>query len=154
MTLIADAETAEDIADAFSKFKASVPEHAADITASISDLFAIGSGLRHIDTALNSAEYSRNYRLIDQDLELVCLSLRNTLEDIFGILGYIGNGSRILNDGMYRQTWKEIALFFIQNGQIPLRARLEKYRRFIWELAGIVKRFAIPSFKNICCLWI
>lgn len=142
MTLIVDAENAEDIADAFSKFKAPVPDHAADITASISDLYAIGSGLRSIDAALNSVEYSRNRRLIDQDLELVCLSLQNTLEDIFRILGHIGNGSRVLNDGMYRQTWKEISLFFILNGQIPLRTRLEKYKRFILELADIVKRFA------------
>jgi hypothetical protein len=147
MTLIADAENAEDIADAFSKFKAAVPDHAPDITASISDLYAIGSGLRDIDSSLNSAEYNRNFRLIEKDLDLLRSSLHNTVEDIFRILGDIGNGSRVLNDGMYRQTWKDIALFFRQNGRITLRMRLEMYRRFISELANIVKRCVSRSPK-------
>jgi hypothetical protein len=143
MTLIVDAENAEDIADALSKFRTAVPDHAPDITASISELYAIGSTLRDIDTALGSAEYSRNFRLIEDDLDLFCSSLHNTVEDVFRILGDIGNGSRLLNDGMYRQTWKDIALFFRQNGRISLRMRLETYRRFISELANIVKRFAL-----------
>lgn len=147
MTVIADAENAEDIADAFSKLKAAVPDHAPDITASISELYAIGSALRDIDTSLNSAEYNPNFRFIDKDLDLVRSSLRNSLEDVFRILGDIGNGSHVLNDGMYRQTWKDIALFFRQNGRITLRMRLEKYRRFILELANIVKRFAFLWFK-------
>jgi hypothetical protein len=141
MTLIADAERAEDIADALSKFKVPVPDQGPEITASISELYAIGSALRDIDTALNSDEYGRNYRLIEKDLDLACSSLNTTIEDIFRILGDIGNGAPILNDGMYRQTWKEIVLFFMQNGRISLRTRLEKYKRFIVELAGIVKRF-------------
>ncbi len=145
MTLIAEAENAEDIADAFTKFKTLVPDHAPDITASISELYAIGSALRDIDTALNSTEHGRNFRLIQKDLALVGSSLHHTVEDIFRILGDIGNGSRFLNDGMYRQTWKDIALFFRQNGRITLRMRLEMYRRFILELASIVKRFAFLS---------
>lgn len=147
MTLITDAEIAEDIADALSKFKAPVPDHAPDITASISELYAIGSALRDIDTAINSPDYNRNFRLIEKDLDLVCSSLHSTVEDIFRILGDIGNGSRVLSDGMYRQTWKDIALFFRQNGHITLRMRLETYRRFISELASIVKRFASTSSK-------
>ena len=142
MTLVADAENAEDIADALSKFKVPVPDHAPEITASISELYAIGSALRDIDSALDSPEYNRNYPLIDKDLDLVRSSLRNTVEDIFRILGDIGNGSHVLNNGMYRQTWKEISWFFYQNGRITLRTRLEKYKRFILELASIIKRFA------------
>ena len=148
MTLIASAVYAEDIADALSKFKAPVPDHAPDITASISELYAIGSALRDIDTALNSAEYNRNFRLIDNDLDLVCSSLHSTLDDIFHILGDLGNGSRVLIDGMYRQTWKDIAFFFIENGRITLRTRLEKYRLLISELANIVKRCVFRSFTS------
>ena len=152
MTLIVDAETAEDIADAFSKFKAPVPDHAPDITASISELYAIGSTLREIDAALNSAEHGRNILLIEKDLDLVCSLLRHTIDDIFRILGDIGSGSRVLNDGMYRQTWKDIALFFTRNGQMTLRTRLEKYRRFMIELVDIVKRFEFCSLRiQIVC---
>jgi hypothetical protein len=149
MTLIADAERAEDIADAFSKFKTAVPDHAPDITASISELYAIGSGLRDIDKALNTAEYSRNFLLIEEDLDLVCSSLNDTVEEIFLILGDIGNGSRVLNVGMYRQTWKDIALYFRQSTPSTLRMRLEMYRRIIVDLASIVKRFAYRPFREI-----
>jgi hypothetical protein len=149
MTWIADAENAEDIAEAFSKFKVPVSDHAPDITAAISELYGIGSALRDIDTTINSPEYNRYYPLIEKDLDLVCSSLGNTLEDIFRILGDIGEGSRVLNNGMYRQTWKEIAFFFSQNGRSTLRMRLEKYRRFILELINIIKRFAHRFFKKI-----
>lgn len=147
MNLIVDAEDAEAIAEAFSKFKTHVPDQAPDITASISELYAIGSALRDIDKALDSAEYSRNFPLIEKDLELVCSSLRDTLEDVFEILGRIGNGSPVLTAGMYRQNWKDITLFFIQNRRITLRTRLEIYRAFIAKLPGIIKRFASPHEK-------
>ncbi|KAF7509976.1 hypothetical protein GJ744_007290 [Endocarpon pusillum] len=142
MTLIADAENAEDIAEALSKFKTHVPEHAPDITASISELYAIGSHLRDIDRAHNSGEYGGNFPLIERDLRLVCSCLDNTVEDVFEILGYLGNGSPVPNAGMYRQNWKDITFFFIQNGRTTLRMRLETYRRFIAELASIMKRRA------------
>ena len=147
MTLIADAEKAEDIAAALSKFTTHVPDQAPDITASISELYAIGSLLRDIDRALNSAEYNRNFPLIEKDLELVRSSLDVTVEDFFDRLGYIGNGSTVLNAGMYRQSWKDITLFFIQNGRTTLRMRLEMYRRFIAELASIMKRF-VPTHQS------
>lgn len=148
MTLIAQAESAEDVALALSKFIAPVADHAPDITASISELYAIRSALLDVDTALKSNEYHRNFRLIDEDLELVCLSLQDTVDNIFRILGEIGNGSFVLYDGMYRQTWKEITLFFRLNGRTTLRMRLETYRRFILELASVVQRFAFRSFTT------
>lgn len=145
MPLIADAEDAEDIADAFSKFKAPVPDHAPDITATISELYGISSVLREIDAARGLAEYSGNFLLIEENLDLVCSQLRQIIGHIFRILGEIGNGSRVLNDGMYRQTWKDITFFFSQNGQMTLRTCLEKYKRSMMELADIVKRFVSRS---------
>ncbi|ERF75288.1 hypothetical protein EPUS_00080 [Endocarpon pusillum Z07020] len=148
MTLVAYAEKAEDIAEALSKFKTHVPDHAADITASIAELYAIGSHLRAIDSARNSAEFHGNFPLIEKDLRLVCSSLDNTVEDVFDILGYLGNGSPVPNAGMYRQNWKDIYYFFMQNGRVALTMRLEIYRRFIAELASIMKRF-VPTTKAI-----
>jgi hypothetical protein len=148
MTLIAEAERAEDIGLALSKFKDPVPDQAPDITASIAELYGIGSGLRDIDASLNSAEYSRNFRLIEKDLELVRSSIHQTVEDIDRILEDIGDGSPILTIGMYRQTWKDICLFFRLNGRITLRMRLETYRRMVAELASIVQRFAISLVQS------
>ena len=148
MNLIQDAERAEDIGLALSKFTDPVPDQASDITASIAALYGIGSALRDIDADLNSAEYSRNIRLIDEDLSLVRSSLFHTLDNIFQILGDLGDGSPLLTDGNYRQTWKDICLFFRYNGRTTLRMRLEMYRRMAGELALIVQRFAVSLLQS------
>lgn len=140
MTLIADAEHAEDIGDAFSKFKAPVPDHGPDITASIAEFYAIGSSLRDIKQAISSNEYGRNYILIEEDLDLVCSSLRDTVDDIYKIIGEIGNGAKHLSDSMYRQTWKDIVFSFAQYGRMPLRKRLEAYRKFLAELNHVIRK--------------
>jgi hypothetical protein len=150
MNLITDAERAEGIGLALSKFTDPVPDHASDITASIAALYGIGSALRDIDAALNSAEFSRNIRLIDEDLSLVRESLYHTLDNVFQVLGDLGDGSPLLTDGNYRQTWKDICLFFRYNGRTTLRMRLETYKRMAGELALTVRRFAISlSQSNI-----
>ncbi len=147
MNLIPDAEKAEDIAEAFNKFKTYVPDQAPDITASISELYAIGSALRDIDRALDSAEYSRNFPLIEEDLELVCSSLYNTLEDVYKILGRTGNGSPVSNPGWYRQNWKDITLFFLRKRSTTLRMYLESHKFHIARLHSVIKRFTSTHEK-------
>lgn len=148
MTLITDAKGAEDIGDALSKFKVPVPNHASEITACISELYAIGSALRDIDSTLDEPEYCRSYDLIEDDLDFVRMCLRNTIGDVFRIFGDIGNGASILKNGMYRHTWDQISLFFVQTGRMTLRTRLERYKRFILELASLLKRFAHCSLRS------
>jgi hypothetical protein len=148
MNLIPEAERAEDIGLALSKFKDPVPDQASDITASIAALYGIGSALRDIDAVLNSAEHSRNIRLIDEHLKPVRLSLFYILDKVFEILGDLGNGSPFLTDGMYRQTWKDICSFFRYNGSTTLREQLEACRRTVKELALIVRRFAISLVQS------
>lgn len=143
MTLIAHAEDAEDIADALSKFKTPVPEHAPDITASISELYAIGSCLRDTDTALGPWTFTSQSWSAQRDLDLVCSGLNATIKNIFRILGDIGNGSSFLNDRMYRETWKDITCFFNQNGQVPLKVRLGIYKDFICQVARVLKRLVL-----------
>jgi hypothetical protein len=145
MKLTTDAERAEDIGDVFSKFKAHVPDHAPDITASVSELYAIGSILRELDTTLHLPQYAPSFMLIDKDLDLVCSSLQDSLQEIFDIVGDMGNGSQILTSSMYRQTWKDIALYFRRNGRMSLKMRLETYKHFMVELANILKRFVCLS---------
>jgi hypothetical protein len=126
MTLIAEAETAEDIGDAFGKFKVAVDDQAAEVTALVSELYAVGSALREIDDASH----------------LVRASLKYTLDDVFRILGKIGNGDRLLTTAAYRQTWKDIAYHFQREGGGRLSSRLETYRLFLLALCNKLRRFS------------
>ena len=142
MTLIAEAEKAEDIADAFGKFKVAVDNQAAEVTALVSELYAVGTALRDVNTAICSSEYGRSLRLVEDDLDLVRSSLTYTLDDVFRILGEIGNGARDLKPTAYRQTWKDICFHFQLDGRPGLGSRLQTYRLFILQLINIMRRSA------------
>lgn len=145
MTLIAEAEMAEDVGDAFGKFKVAVGDQAAEVTALVSELYAVGSALRQIDAAIFSPD-GQNPRPIQEDLELVRDSLKYTLEDIFNILGKIGNGDPYPTPASYRQTWKEIVYHFQCEGWGRLCPRLEKYKLFLLALCNKLRR----SFSALC----
>ncbi len=148
MDLIAEAKRAEDVGDAFGKFKAPVDDQAAEVTALISELYAVGSALREIDKALYAQDYGRNLRSVQDDLDLVRASLTFTLDDIFTILGKIGNGDLRLTASDYRHTWREITFHFHDEGWGRLIARLEKYRSFLLLLCNKLRRYLPTSVKE------
>jgi hypothetical protein len=139
MALTAEAERAEDIGDAFSKFKVAVDDQAAEVTALVSELYAVGSILREIDAASQSPDYGPNFRIIEDDLDLVRTSLTHTLDDVFRILGRIGNGDRLLNTAAYRQTWKDIAYHFQRRSTGRLFSLIKIYRLFLLALCKQLK---------------
>jgi hypothetical protein len=139
MTLIAEAERAEDIGDAFGKFKVAVDDQAAEVTALVSELYAVGSRLRDIDATSQLPDYGPNFRLIEDDLDLVRASLTYTLDDVFRIFGRIGNGERLLTTAAYRQTWKDITYHYQQRGAGRLCSLLETYRLFLVILCNKLK---------------
>lgn len=143
MELVVEAEKAEDIGAAFSKFKEALPDQATEITALISELWAISSALRDLHTAIQSREYGRNIHYIADDLRVVRTSVSYTLKDVFDIIGDINSNSRgnLPTIGAYRQTWKDIYLHFRKESPSSLCIRLETYRTFIMELGSIMKRY-------------
>lgn len=140
MSLVAEAEKAEDIAAGFSKFLSALPDQATEVTALISELYAISSALRDLDTTVQSREYGLNVPLIEKDLELVRLSLAYTLKDVFDKFGDVDTGPNLPTIGAYRQIWKDIWIHFKTERRGTLCERLENYRRFILELGYVMKR--------------
>ena len=136
MTLTAEAERAEDIGDAFGKFKVAVDDQAAEVTALVSELYAVGSALRAIDADSQLPDYGLNLYIIEDDLELVRDSLTYTLDDVFRILGKIGNGDRLLTTAAYRQTWKDITYHFQHRVGRRLWSVVEMYRLFLLALSN------------------
>jgi len=156
MTLTAEAERAEDIGDAFGKFKVAVDDQAAEVTALVSELYAVGSALRAIDDASQLPDYSLNLHIIEDDLDLVRDSLTYTLDDVFRILGKIGNGDRLLTMPAYRQTWKDITYHFQHRAGGRLCTVVETYRLFLLALCNKLRGSSehIPvlcAFEKLTC---
>ncbi|KAK6441416.1 hypothetical protein LTR95_002364, partial [Oleoguttula sp. CCFEE 5521] len=78
---------AEDVASGLTLFRDALPSQAAHLTTVISELFAISSVLRRIDAAQADPRREPSFYRIENDLRIVCPSLRLTLEDAFHMFG-------------------------------------------------------------------
>lgn len=139
MTLIKEAERAEDIADALSKFRAPLSDQRAELVSVITELNGLSGAIRGIND-LSHSKHSRSQILIQEDLDIVLESIDFTLEDVWARIGTIGNGARSLKDTDYRTTWKDIHRSVAESGRRSLTARLELYRLFLEELSKIMRR--------------
>lgn len=139
MTLIKEAERAEDIADALSKFRSFLVDQRAEITEAITEFNGLGGALRTINE-LSASKYAKNRILIQEDLDNVLEAIDFTLEDVWAQIGQIGHGARSLTPFDYRTTWKDIHRSVAQSGKRSLTARLELYRLFLNELGKIMRK--------------
>lgn len=139
MTFLTEAERAEDIADALSKFRASVAEEREELVSVIAELNGLSGAIRRIDE-LTKSKYSPNQLIVQQDLDIVLESIEFTLEDIWAQIGTIGNGAQRLTVRDYRTTWKDIQRAVAQSGKRSLTARLQLYSLFLDELGRIMRR--------------
>ncbi|KAJ5674186.1 hypothetical protein N7462_009625 [Penicillium macrosclerotiorum] len=80
------AEEAEAAAAGFDTFRPFLPEHASEVTALISEFYAISSSLSSLETLSKDPRYLRNWPRALPDLELVRSSLKYSIEDIFDFL--------------------------------------------------------------------
>ncbi|KAG7001995.1 hypothetical protein G7Y79_00030g065280 [Physcia stellaris] len=112
MALIAHAETAQDIAAGLNKFLDSVPEHSTEITALISECFAISSALRELTTAIGDSRFNRRYHEVADDITVTLRSLEYTFEDVRRLFGGLGRADHFSEAAAYRAVWTEITMWF------------------------------------------
>ena len=127
--LTSEAEKADEIGSVFSLFRNALPDRAPEVTGLMSQLFAISSTLRNIQTAVTIPEYSRKYPQISNDIRFVQSSVSRTFRTILNALGNIGDGRSKLTRDAYQRTWRQIHADFTRGGQ-TLLMRLEAYRTF------------------------
>ncbi|CAI7677416.1 unnamed protein product [Penicillium manginii] len=137
MDLRASATEAEDVAAGFTLFRAPLPEHEAEITDLIADLYTISSSLRRLDGLSKDPARTRNWRIVVRDVALLQSSLKYTVEDIFGALGRL-NG-RAAPPDKYREAWRTMELFCWEESKTSLRMRLARYRAFLGELGDVMQ---------------
>lgn len=138
MALRTSAENAEDVAAGFTTFRAPLPEHAAEVTSLIADLYAISASLSTLENLTKDPHNRRNVILIQSDLTRVRTSLKYTLEDIVDFFGSLdgGNASPV----GYKRTWMTLNRFFWDESQYSLATRLAKYNTMLKELSELTKR--------------
>ena len=143
--LIAVAETAQDIAAGLNEFLDAVPECSTEITALISECFAISSALRELSTAIGDYRYNRQFELIEEDVRTIRLSLDYTFEDVERCFGGLGVST-------YREVWRDIDHYFQTESGNTLVARLEHYRNFLIGLTRISARLVLTLASSITVL--
>lgn len=142
MALRTSAEDAEDAAAGFHTFRAPLPEHAAEVTGLISDLYAISSSLTSLDAFSQDVQYRRHWPRVQPDVELVRSSLKYTIEDIFDYMHRLGNGRNSPDN--YKRVWVSMCRFFWDESQYSLSTRLARYRVFLRELGEAMKKYVWP----------
>lgn len=135
--LVARAEAAQDIAAGLNKFLGSVPNYSTEITALISECFAISSSLRELNTAIGDSRYNRGYHEISEDLTITLQSLEYTFHDVRRLFGDLGRAEYISQSAAYRSVWEDITTHFMGESGNSLCRRLEFYRRFLLVLVCV-----------------
>ena len=138
MALIAVAESAQDIASGFNKFLDPVPEFSTEITALISECYAISSALRELNTAKDDRRYYRQYNPIYPDVTSARKSLEYTFHDVRRLFGGLGRPTHLSNRIAYFQVWEDIGDHFYCESNSSLCKRLEYNRLFLTELSCVL----------------
>ncbi|KAI4214341.1 MAG: hypothetical protein LQ351_003094 [Letrouitia transgressa] len=107
MALVATAEGAREVAICLDKFLEHLPEISTEITALISECYAISSALRELNTAKEDPRYSRRYNNVHQDVQIVCRSLEYTFHDVHRLFGGLGR-SALSTRAAYSSVWRDI----------------------------------------------
>lgn len=134
------AHGAEDAATNLTQFVGQVPEHASDITSTVSELFAISTALRSLEASHAVPALRKNFDRIIDDVELIVrASLRHTVRDILSTMGQMCEGGRVPDQASYRSSWMSLWSFFHHQAGYSLVLRLKYYRAMLEEMAAIVR---------------
>ena len=140
MALLAQAETAQDIAAGLNKFLDPVPDHSTEITALISECFAISSAIRELRTAIGDSRFNRQYLEVQDDIHVTLSSLDYTFDDVRRMFGGLGSAHHLSQGSAYRSVWRDITMHFEDESSNSFWLRLDYYRRFLLMLTCIVER--------------
>ena len=139
--LIANAETAQELAPALLEFQAHVPEAATEITALASELYAISAALLELKTALGEPRNYRNKNLVDEDKYVVLRSLEYTFKDTQDFLRGLHSRAYRSVHHAYTDVWTQLDTFFQNQSNNTLLGRLGYYKDFIDDLTPIVQGY-------------
>ncbi|KAF2458013.1 hypothetical protein BDY21DRAFT_21451 [Lineolata rhizophorae] len=131
--LVEEVKDAEDVAAGLQVFLEQVPPRATDISANMSELFAISSTLRAFHHSFSPMELGQPSVMVAQNIAMTLNSLAYTLKsvrDMFGRSKYTAySGSP-----QYRALWDDLDSQLRAESNQSLCSRLENYRIFLQGL--------------------
>lgn len=128
----------EDVAVGLRQFREQLPEHSAEITNVIAELYAISATLTSLEGL--TRQFPRNFGPVKADFERVLVSLRYTLNEIINSFGKLDRRRTADN---YRQIWHDLNVYFHEESGYSLKRRLNKYKLFLEELQDIVQKYTL-----------
>ncbi|KAI1838296.1 hypothetical protein DTO013E5_2535 [Penicillium roqueforti] len=135
--LRASRESADDVAAGFYTFRDPLPEHMSEISALLSELFAISSSLSALQHLAEDPRNRRYFEMIKPDLTVVQASFTYTIEDIGDIFRRLDGPDA--SPAMYKRTWAFMSRFFWDQSNYSLAARLAKYKTAFKEFYDLVR---------------
>ena len=137
-SLVAVAETAEDVGSGLNKLLDPVAESSAEIAASIAQCFLISSALRRLGDAVEEYDYHRDYARIRRDIVNVRESLIYTFRDVQRLFGVDLGRVAILTGTQYRQLWRDLNEHFRAESNNTLERRLMIYHDYLKGLRRVL----------------
>ena len=145
LSLLRQAEAAEDDASALQRFLDEIPQRDADIAPSIRFLIEIAAALRDVQFNL-AEEFSRSTDLparMHYDIDLILRSLFATHKFLDHALFQQTRLTTYSGRRPYQFLWDEVDVKFRDEG-FALHSRLEMYSSFLKTIIDGVKRYALP----------
>lgn len=149
MDPVAQAETAQRIAAGLNNFLDPVAEYSTEITALISECFAISSTLRVLTTAIADSRSNRHYYEVKEDINVTLQSLDYTFDDVLQLFEGLGSANHFSYGSAYRSVWSDITGHFEEESGNSLGRRLGYYRRFIVILTSVVERLVDGMTREV-----
>lgn len=131
------ADEAEDVAAGLTTFRTPLPEYSTDVTATISDYYAIIASLTFLNDVSKDAQHRPNWLTVRSDLELLRASLTYTDEDILDFFRCLEGANA--PPARFRHVWRAMNQFFWDESQYSLATRLAKYKAFLNEIGDMMK---------------
>ena len=141
LALLARAEVAQDAASALHNFLELCPDLSTEITALISELYAVSSALRGLSSTIVDLQHTGFYTRIAGEVLLTSDSIQHTFEDFNRLLGRLGQYlGQWHESAAYRRTWDDIDDFFYDQSNCVLRKRLLFYRNYLLQMVYVIEQ--------------
>ena len=139
--LVRLAYDAEEAASGLRVFRDSLPGNATRVTGIIGQFFAISSSLQQLDNAEGDRRYQPAFYRIQNDVEVLCGSLRITIRDVFDMFGRSREIAK-------RLVWEDLEHKMEDEGD-GLLQRLDCYQDFLQSMFDVVRGRQPDGYINL-----
>ena len=148
MALVGQAEAAHDAAAALHQFLEHVPDHDAELTALISELYAVSSALRGLSTTIVELQHTGAYGRISAEVGITLESMVHTFGDFNRLLGGFARYRHLSNRAAHGQVWDDIDEYFHVQSNCPFKKRLQYYKSYLLQMEHVIEQGYVPGRRS------